>query len=131
LKIASDQEADSFAIYGGYQVDKSTVCDTANVPEMEAGCGFYASVRTFKSLLEIKDFRSALKELKTPVLVVKGQCDNQPWGYTKEYLDIFQNNQLTIIPAAGHFLGVEQPTLSLDAIRQFLIHSTPSLPKQP
>jgi len=107
-------------------VDKSTVCDTANILAMEAGGGFYAGVRIYKNLLEIKDYRSALRRLKTQVLVIKGECDNLPWGYTKEYLDVFQNHRLTIIPGSGHFLWVEQPALCLDAIRQFLRDTTPA-----
>lgn len=119
-QLASNQEADAFATYGGYEVDKSTVCDTANIPKMEAGGGFYAGVRTYKSLLEMKDHRTAFRKLKTPVLVMKGECDNLPWGYTKEYLDVFQNCRLTIIPRAGHYLWVEQPALCLNIISQFL-----------
>lgn len=127
-RLASETEADRFAAYGGYYVDRSTVCDTANIPGMEEGSGFYAGVRTFKSLLEIKDYRSTLKRLKTPVLVLKGQCDNQPWGYTKEYIDVFENHQLQIIPAAGHFLWVEQQTLSQVLIKRFLNDSTLTTP---
>jgi proline iminopeptidase len=129
LKLASDQEADAFATYGGYEVDKSTVCDTANILSMEAGGGFYAGVRTYKNLLELTDYRAALKGLRTPVLVIKGECDNLPWGYTNEYLDVFQNHRFTLIPAAGHFLWVEQPALYLTAIRQFFRDTTPGIRK--
>ncbi|MVM35643.1 alpha/beta fold hydrolase [Spirosoma sp. HMF4905] len=119
-QLASNQEADAFATYGGYQVDRSTVCDTALIPEMEPGNGFYAGVRTYKSLLEMKDYRMTFRKLKTQVSILKGECDNLPWGYTQEYLAVFPNHRLTIIPGAGHFLWVEQPTLYLNAIREFL-----------
>ncbi len=125
-KLASDEEADAFATYLNYEVDKSTVCDTANILKMDAGSGFYAGIMTFKDLLEIKDNRSEFKKMQFPVLVVKGECDNQPWGYTKEYLDVFQNHQFRIIPGAGHYLWVEQPALYLNAIRQFLTDTTPA-----
>jgi len=124
-KLASDKEADGFATYSDYEVNKSTICDTANILEMEAGSGYYSRIRTFKNLLEVKDYRPELRRIKTPVLVIKGECDNQPWGNTKEYLDVFQNHRLTIIPGAGHFLWVEQPALSLNAIREFLIDPVP------
>lgn len=124
-KLASDKEADAFATYLAYETDKSTVCDTATIPAMEAGSGFYAGIMTFKSLLQMKDRRPALGKLNVPVLIMKGQCDNQPWGYTNEYLTVFRNHQLTIIPGAGHYLWVEQPGLYLRAIRQFLTNAAP------
>jgi proline iminopeptidase len=125
-KLASNAEADAFATFGGYAIDRSTVCDTANIPGMEAGGGFYAGVRTHKSLMEIKDYRAALKELEMPVLVLKGQCDNQPWGYTFEYVQLFKHVELKVIPSAGHFLWLEQPVLSRTAIRQFLLENAVS-----
>ena len=51
---------------------------------------------------------------------MKGQCDNQPWGFTNEYLELFKNHQLKIIPNAGHSISVEQPELYLKTIRVFL-----------
>jgi len=122
-KLASDEEADAFATLGGYAVDRSTVCDTANIPSMDAGSGFYAGVRTYKSLQEIKDYRARLQALDVPVLILKGQCDNQPWGYTYEYTQVFRHHELTVIPAAGHFLWVEQPLRFCSAIRQFLLET--------
>jgi proline iminopeptidase len=120
-KLASDEEADAFASFAGYAVNRSTVCDTANIPAMDAGAGYYAGIRTYRSLMEVKDYRAKLKTLDMPVLVLKGQCDNQPWGYTFEYTQVFKNYQLKVIPSAGHFLWIEQPQRSYLAIRQFLV----------
>jgi proline iminopeptidase len=103
-----------------YEVDRSTVCDTSNILKEDAGSGFYASVMTFNSLTKVSDPRPKLKTLKTPVLVIKGQCDNQRWGFTNEYLQLFQNSELTIIPNAGHFIYVEQPKLYIKTIGHFL-----------
>jgi proline iminopeptidase len=89
------------------------------LPE-EAGDGFYASVMTYKSLTEIKDPRSKIKNLTIPVLILKGECDNQKWGFTDEYLQLFKNHQLVVVPNAGHFISVEQPALYMNAIQQFL-----------
>jgi pimeloyl-ACP methyl ester carboxylesterase len=50
---------------------------------------------------------------------MKGQCDNQKWGFTNEYLQLFRNHQLNIIPNAGHFISVEQPELYQKIIRKF------------
>jgi proline iminopeptidase len=119
-KLASDKEADDFATYLNYEVDKSTVCDTSKILKAEAGSGFYVGVMTFKSLSDVQDPRSKIKNSKIPVLIMKGQCDNQKWGFTNEYLELFPNHQLTVIPNAGHFISVEQPQLYIKTIRAFV-----------
>ena len=68
----------------------------------------------------MKDPRPALKASSIPILVMKGQCDNQKWGFTNEYLQVFKNHQLVIIPNAGHSISVEQPSLYLETIADFL-----------
>lgn len=119
-KIATDKEADEFATYLNYETDKSAVCDTANILKEDPGAGFYAGVMTFNSLTKIKDQRPKFKRLTIPVLVMKGECDNQKWGFTNEYLELFKNSELKIIPNAGHFISIEQPKLYTETIVDFL-----------
>lgn len=119
-KLTSDNEADDFATYLNYEVDRSTVCDTANILPEDAGSGYYAGVMTYNDLTKIKDKRPQMKNVKIPVLIMKGQCDNQKWGFTQEYLQLFQNSELTVIPGAGHFIAVEQPALYINTILHFL-----------
>lgn len=119
-KLASDEEADNFSTYRSSEVDKSTVCDTAKVVKTEAGNGYYAETMTLKSLNELQDPRPKIKNLNMPILVMKGQCDNQKWGFTNEYLELFTNHQLTVIANAGHYISVEQPALYIQTIRNFL-----------
>ncbi len=119
-KIATDTEADDFASYLNATVNRSTVCDTSKVVKAEAGSGYYASVITFNSLFEITNPRPKLKNTKIPVLVIKGQCDNQEWGFTQEYLTLFHNSRLACIPGAGHDITIEQPELYFTAISHFL-----------
>ena len=57
---------------------------------------------TFNSIQNVEDKRSEVKKIETPVLILRGQCDNQKWGFTKEYLDVFINSELKIIEGAGH-----------------------------
>jgi proline iminopeptidase len=120
LKLASDKEADQFASYLSQLVDRSIVCDTSRILPADAGSGYYASIKTFQSLLEISDPRPKLRAVQASVLVMKGQCDNQKWGYTKEYLDLFPRGDLKIIPGAGHAIEVEQPGLYIRSIVDFL-----------
>ena len=119
-KLASDKEADDFQTYRNHELNKATVCDTSNALKAEGGGGFYAQVMTAGSFNEIKDPRPRLIGSKIPVLIMKGQCDNQPWGFAKEYLELFPNHTLKIVPNAGHSISVEQPELYLKIIREFL-----------
>lgn len=120
VKLASDKEADQFVTFLNQQVNRSTVCDTSRVLGAEAGSGYYASVMTFTSLLEVKDPRPKIRKLETRVLVMKGECDNQKWGYTQEYLQLFRHSQFQLVPGAGHFIDVERPKEYTDAIMAFL-----------
>ena len=120
IKLASDEEADQFSTFRNNEVNKSVVCDTTKFPPNSGGSGFYVLERTVLSLATLEDLRPKIKAIQCPVLVMKGQCDNQKWGYTKEYLDLFPHSQLRIIPNAGHAIAFEQPELYLKVIREFL-----------
>lgn len=119
-KLASDKEADEFATYLNYEVNRYVVCDTSKILPPEAGSGYYAGIMTFKNLLHVKDPRPKLKNKNIPVLIMKGECDNQLWGYTSEYLDLFPNHQLVVIPGAGHSISIEQPETYIKTIKDFL-----------
>ena len=119
-KIASDKEADDFQTYLNSELNKATVCDTSKALEAEGGGGFYAQVMTVQSFNEIQDIRPKLKGSKVPILLMKGQCDNWSGGFVNEYLELFPNHQLKIIPDAGHSISVEQPEIYLNIIREFL-----------
>ena len=119
-KLASDKEVDDFQTYLNGELNKATVCNTSLALKAEGGGGFYAQIMTAQSFNSIQDTRPKLKDSKIPILIMKGQCDNQPWGFTNEYLELFKNHQLKIIPNAGHSISVEQPELYLKTIRVFL-----------
>ncbi|MBK9523529.1 MAG: alpha/beta hydrolase [Bacteroidetes bacterium] len=120
IKLADDKEADEFQTYLSNKTNKSTVCDINKVLESKPGDGFYCQVMTVASFSEAGDVRMKLSKIKTPLLILKGQCDNQSWGYTAEYLELFQNHQLLVIPDAGHSISIEQPELYLQSILDFL-----------
>ncbi len=120
-KLASDAEADDFATYLNIKLRKSTVCDTTKLsPLLTGGGGYYVQVMTMQSLQEVQDPRPKLENSDIPILVMKGQCDNQKWGYTQEYLQIFPNHIFVPIKDAGHAIAVEQPEIYLQEIRNFL-----------
>ncbi|MCB0821880.1 MAG: alpha/beta fold hydrolase [Bacteroidales bacterium] len=103
-KLASDREADNFFTYLNQELNKSTFYSADHAVEMPGGGGYYAHIMTVKSFNEVPDKRDMLKEIDIPVLILKGQCDNQPWGYTREYLDLLPNAKLRIIENSGHDL---------------------------
>ncbi len=119
-KIAGDKEADEFETYLEYELNKSTVRDTSKISPPSPGGGFYAAIMTFKNLLTVTDPRPKLQHSTIPVLVMKAQYDNQHWGFTNEYLELFPHHELAVIPNAGHAVSVEQPELYLKTIREFL-----------
>jgi proline iminopeptidase len=119
-KLASDQEMDDFQTILGGEVNKSTVCDTANAPKPNSGGGYYAQVMTMKSLNEWPDFRQKLKKCPIPLYILRGQCDNQKWGAVEEYLEIFPRHTLEIAPNAGHFIGLEARDFYIETLRRFV-----------
>lgn len=120
-KIASDKEVDEYANFLDAKTYKSALCDTSINLANRGGSGFFASIMTYKSILLQKDFREKIKGIDTPVLVLKGQCDNQPWGATNEYLSFFPNHKFVLIPNAGHFINVEQHEMYIHEIKNFLL----------
>jgi proline iminopeptidase len=122
IKLASDNEADDFAGYLGVLVNRSTVADTSRISRGRAGAGtgFYDAVMTVQSFSTTPDPRPKLQNTTIPILVMKGQYDNQKWGFTHEYLDLFPRHQLVVFPNAGHCIACEQLDAYLATIREFL-----------
>ncbi|MBK7030914.1 MAG: alpha/beta hydrolase [Bacteroidales bacterium] len=119
-KIADDSEVDAWQSILGGELNKSIVCDIAKAPKASAGSGFYCQLMTIKSFSQVKDPRPDLKHSTCKVLIMKGQCDNQPWGVTAEYLNLLPDCRLKVIPSAGHMIEIEQPSEYLRIISEFL-----------
>lgn len=120
FKWASDEEMDSFMDLWNRELSRSTVCYAdSKLPEY-SGAGYYAHIMTIRSFKNVQNQREALSNIKVPVLVLKAQCDNQPWGYAAEYLDLFSNSELGIVPKSGHSMSLEQPTSYLERVATFL-----------
>ncbi len=120
-KLASDKEVDEYADFLDSKAYKSALCDTSVNLANRGGNGFFASIMTYKSILLLRDFREKIKGTNMPVLILKGQCDNQPWGATNEYLSLFPNHKFVLIPNAGHFINAEQPEMYIREIKKFLL----------
>jgi proline iminopeptidase len=121
-KLASDKEVDEYTQFLDSKSYKSALCDTSLTLADRGAGGFYASIMTFKSIQLLKSFRDKIKGLDLPVLILKGQCDNQPWGATNEYLTLFPNHKFVLVPDAGHFINVEQHEVYIRENEKFLLH---------
>lgn len=119
-KLTPDAEADGFFTFLNRELGKSTVCDPAHAVQKEGGGGYYAHIMTVKSFSDVEDAREKLKSLQVPLLIMRGQCDNQPWGFTSEYLELFPDHHLVVIENAGHGIALEQPALYLQHLTAFL-----------
>ncbi len=119
-KLASDNEADNFFTHLNQLLSRSTTCDGTNLPTYEGGSGYYAHIMTLKSIHEVPDKRNLIKGHPIPVLILKGQCDNQKWGFTNEYLTLFPNAELTIFQDAGHSIEPARYPEYISKIHSFL-----------
>jgi proline iminopeptidase len=120
IKWASDEEMDSYMGLWNQSLSRSTVCFTNTMLPDNSGAGYYAHIMTVRSFANVQNQREALPRIKVPVLVLKAQCDNQPWGYAAEYLDMFANSELGIVEQSGHSMALEQPSVYLERIATFL-----------
>ncbi|HTN17248.1 MAG TPA: alpha/beta hydrolase [Chitinophagaceae bacterium] len=121
IKLAPDAEMDAFQTFLNGKLMKSTVKDTTTLSgDVPGGSGYYAQLMTMYSFANTPDPRPALKKVKLPVLILRGQYDNQKWGYVTEYLEMMPQSHLVIIPDAGHSVSFDQPEMTWAAIRNFL-----------
>lgn len=119
-KLATDQEADAFFTHLNTLLNRSTDCEPSTVQPSAGGGGYYAHLMTANSFQSVPDTRPALRNRETPLLILKGQCDNQAWGFTQEYLDIFPQAQLEIIEGVGHNIASRKPDVFQELILTFL-----------
>jgi proline iminopeptidase len=119
-KLASDEEVDDFFTHLRTSLNRSAYFDSSLAKESAGGGGYYAHVMTYNSLLNVENPREKMKKLKLPILILKGQYDNQKWGLTQEYIELLPEAEMRIIPNAGHFIDIEQPELYYQEIVAFL-----------
>lgn len=67
------------------------------------------------------DLEPRLRDIKVPVLIVAGAEDGQvPWQETLVLHRNLLNSKLVLIPQAGHFVWIEQPTAVFAEVDAFL-----------
>lgn len=65
------------------------------------------------------DFRSEMKAVKIPALVLEGAETNVPLDATREWVKSLPNARLLLIPNAGHMNWVDQPDAVISAMDEF------------
>ncbi|PLX10479.1 MAG: hypothetical protein C0598_10260 [Marinilabiliales bacterium] len=120
-KLTSDKEVDDYFTYLNGELNKSTYCRANQAKQYKGGSGYYSHIMTVKSFNDVEDKRERLKNIQIPVLILRGQCDNQKWGFAKEYLDLLSNSHLVIIENTGHDLVTGNKDKYYDLIDDFLI----------
>ncbi len=72
------------------------------------------------------DPHQMLRRLRTPVLILKGQCDYLSWASAIDYRDTFANSRLIYMPGAGHRLFAERPLAFATTVAAFFAgHALP------
>lgn len=66
------------------------------------------------------DWRSSLKQVKVPALVIHGTLDPLPIDGARSWASVLQNGQLIILEGVGHFPYAEAPDRFFEAVNQFL-----------
>lgn len=119
-KLVSDEEVDDFFTYLNQELNKSTNCDIEDQKKYEGGGGYYSHIMTVNSFSSVEENRDKLKKLNTPILLLRGQCDNQKWGYAEEYTELLSNTELKIIEEVGHNIIGKKGEEYFSLISQFL-----------
>ncbi len=66
------------------------------------------------------DYRSALRAVNAPVLVLHGGLDIQPQAASALYAQVLPNAELRVVPEAGHFLFADAPEQFATIVDEFL-----------
>lgn len=111
-------EADLVALNNEFGQYYSLVAPVSEVPQGKAG-GWMVQAMYF-SMGQQHDYRSALKSVTTPVLVIHGANDLQSEAVSGIYSDTFPNAQFKVIENATHFPFEEQPQQFAEVIGEFL-----------
>lgn len=120
FKLGSDHEMDQYFTYWSQALNKSTDCLPGQSSDYPGGGGYYAHIMTVESFNHVPDQREVLKNIQIPALVIRSQCDNQPWGYMHEYLDLLPNSELAFVEKSGHDLATSNTTQYQEVLHRFL-----------
>ncbi len=114
------------------EIDMRPGCTPGREPDHTdppAGFGFWANAATVLHSQRIPDPRPRLRQLTTPVLVLRGECDYVGWPVAREYRDLLPAAVLIPVADDGHTIAEDQPELFRQAVLAFLLDNP--LPARP
>jgi proline iminopeptidase len=83
--------------------------------------GFYANATMLRpSVWRGVDPHQALRQVRTPALVVKGSCDYLSWSSAVDYRTTLSDARLVYLAGAGHRLYAERPEAFFATVEAFL-----------
>lgn len=94
---------------------------------LPSGLGFFANSYTLADALTLPDPRKTLGTLQMETLIIRGMCDYIDWPVSAEYLQVLKGTHYVSIPAAGHYVWLEQPYLFQEVVGAFLRGEKPPL----
>ncbi len=115
-------EADLVALnkqFGDYYVQIMGEQVAAPVPSQGKPGGWMVWAG-YVSMGQRHDYRSALRQVNAPVLVIHGADDLQSEAATRLYADAFPNAEFAVIGNASHFSFEEQPYEFASLMKSFL-----------
>lgn len=129
--FASDAEMDPLMdAFVNETILATCVHDHARLAERQFsihGMGWWASVMTTWSNVSVRrSVRARLASSDIPALILRGDSDYLPPEIADEYAATFRRAQLIHVPAAGHFIWMDQPERFRDAIVAFLSADAPA-----
>ncbi|WP_158588060.1 alpha/beta hydrolase, partial [Actinomadura logoneensis] len=90
--------------------------------------GFYVNQITSRDFRKVPDPRPALRRVRTPALVMRGECDFVRWEATRDYRRTLPNSTLVLVRGAGHAIAGDKPTVYTGLLRAFLLGRRLPLP---
>ncbi|WP_102145648.1 alpha/beta fold hydrolase [Mycobacterium hubeiense] len=101
----------------------ATVCDPAKLPDAyEVGNGLYTNMFTVRDAAA--GAQSAvpqrLRSVRTPTLIITGDCNYVPWAPTAEHGVTLPRSTLVCVGDAGHSVELDQPDLYRRLVESFV-----------
>ncbi|PPK71368.1 alpha/beta hydrolase [Actinokineospora auranticolor] len=117
-----DAEADRRMREIGVAIKDATGCPGAPPAAVHDNPpGFYANQRTVADFDDVPDPRPALRAVRVPALVLRGECDYIKEAVTAEYTAVLAGATLVTVPGAGHNIAAARPDAHRDLITAFLL----------
>jgi proline iminopeptidase len=124
--LVGDDEVDALFAEILRTVASAGTCDPASTLEYRGGRpGFYANQLVAADELTRPDPRPALRAVRTPALVLRGECDYKRPEIAAEYAATIPGAVLREIPDAGHLIRADQPRAYESALLTFLDRLAP------